>query len=102
MFTLIMTYCLLGQPCVKEAVAYFPQWDVGQHICNLAKPGIEAGVRRKLDKSTRVTFTCVQEDEVGEPEIPHATLDSPKNTTFYNGTDNVLEQGLQLLERIKR
>lgn len=102
MFTLIMTYCLVGKPCVEEAVAHFPQWDVGQYICNLAKPAIEAGVRRKLTKSTTATFECVPEDEVGEPDIPHASLQAPKNTTFYNGTDDMVDQAVRALEMFKR
>jgi hypothetical protein len=58
MFELLMVYCLAGEPCVNETVANFPQYDVGQHICNLAKPGIEQGVRSRSPAGTRITFTC--------------------------------------------
>jgi len=58
MFELLMVYCLVGEPCVNETVANFPQYDVGEHICNLAKPGIERGVRSRAPASTRITFVC--------------------------------------------
>jgi hypothetical protein len=58
MFELMMTYCLAGEPCVNESVANFPQYDVGMHICNLAKPGIERDVVARAPAGTRVTFKC--------------------------------------------
>jgi hypothetical protein len=76
MFELIMTYCLLGQPCVKETVAMFPQWDVGEHICNLAKPGIEMGIRAKVPAGTRVDFECVPERT--------AAIKPPPNVRFVD------------------
>jgi CYTH domain-containing protein len=66
MFELIMTYCLVGQPCAVETVANFPQYDVGQHICEIAKPAIEMGVRERAPRGTRVTFKC-QEAVGGAP-----------------------------------
>lgn len=58
MFELLMTYCLVGEPCVNETVANFPQYDVGMHICNLAKPGIERDVVARAPRGTRITFKC--------------------------------------------
>lgn len=58
MFELLMTYCLVGEPCVNETVANFPQYDVGKHICNLAKPGIERDVVARAPSGTRITFKC--------------------------------------------
>lgn len=58
MFELIMTICLAGQECAAETVANFPQYDVGQQICELAKPGIERGVRARLPAGSRATFVC--------------------------------------------
>lgn len=69
MFELVMTYCLLGKPCVQETVANFPQFDVGQHICELAKPAIERGVRSRVDVSTRVTFVC--QEAVGSGPVEY-------------------------------
>lgn len=58
MYELIMIYCLSGQPCVEEVVAQFPQYDVGQHICQIAKPAIEKEVRSRVPSGTAVTFRC--------------------------------------------
>jgi len=78
MFELIMTYCLVGQPCTTESVANFPQYDVGQHICELAKPGVEMGVRSRVPTGTRVTFKC-QEAVGGAPvEYEYQTPRQPQ------------------------
>lgn len=58
MFELLMTFCPVGQPCAVETVANFPQYDVGQYICEMAKPAIERGVRSRAPSSTRITFVC--------------------------------------------
>lgn len=58
MYELIMIYCLSGKPCVEEVVAQFPQYDVGQHICQIAKPDIEKEVRARVPSGTAVTFRC--------------------------------------------
>lgn len=67
MFELAMTFCLLGKPCVNETVANFPQYDVGQSICELAKPAIERGVRSRAPASTRITFVCQEATGSGAP-----------------------------------
>lgn len=81
MFELMMTYCMVGQPCVNETVANFPQYDVGQHICELAKPAIELGVRQRAPAGTRITFTCREavgsapaEYQYEQPRQPQADL----------------------------
>lgn len=66
MFELMMTYCLVGQPCVNETVANFPQYDVGQHICEIAKPAIETNVRSRSPRGARITFVC-QPASASEP-----------------------------------
>ena len=71
MFELLMVYCLVGEPCVNETVANFPQYDVGQHICNLAKPGIEQGVRSRSPAGTRITFTCREAVSSGQVEYEY-------------------------------
>lgn len=102
MFVLIMTYCLVGKPCVDEAVAYFPQWDVGQHICGLAKPAIEQGVGKRTPAGTRVSFVCREEDDEPQSDIPQAPLNAPKGATLYNGTDNVLEQATEFMRAFQK
>jgi len=69
MFELMMTYCLVGQPCVNETVANFPQYDVGRNICELAKPGVERGVRSRAPASTRITFVC--QEAVGSGPVEY-------------------------------
>jgi hypothetical protein len=71
MFELMMTYCLVGQPCAVESVANFPQYDVGRSICELAKPGVELGVRERAPRGTRITFECKQ--PVREVEYEYQT-----------------------------
>lgn len=71
MFELLMTYCLLGKPCVNETVANFPQYDVGMHICELAKPGIERDVRNRAPASTRITFVCQEASSAGQVEYEY-------------------------------
>lgn len=99
---LLMTYCLAGQPCVKETVAIFPQWDVGMHMCGIAKPAIEKAVRAKLSGGTRMTMRCEEVEDEEEPEIPRASLDAPKNTTMYNGADDLMRQAEQLMELMRK
>lgn len=64
MFYLLMTFCLAGQECQQEVVAQFPQYDVGMHMCRIAKPAMEKAIRAKVSASTRVTFECVDEDQI--------------------------------------
>lgn len=71
MFELIMTFCIAGRPCEVETVANFPQYDVGMHICELAKPGIERGVRAKVSDTTRVTFKCQEAVGAGQAEYEY-------------------------------
>jgi len=79
MFELIMTFCLLGRPCEREVVAVFPQWDVGEHICGLAKPGIELGVRSKVPAGTRVDFECVPQAD----PIPNGLAPRPRGNVHF-------------------
>lgn len=71
MFELLMTYCLIGQPCVKEIVANFPQFDVGRSICEMAKPAIERGVRSRAPAGTRITFDCQKASEGDQVEYEY-------------------------------
>jgi len=71
MFELLMVYCLVGEPCVNETVANFPQYDVGEHICNLAKPAIEQGVRSRAPAGTRITFKCREAVSNGQVEYEY-------------------------------
>lgn len=64
MFYLLMTFCLAGQECTDEVVAQFPQWDVGMHMCRIAKPAMEKAIRAKVSESTRVTFECVDGEQI--------------------------------------
>lgn len=108
MFTLIMIYCLAGQPCETEAVAHFPQWDVGEYVCNIAKPAIEADVRRRVQAkraTAKLTFKCLPEDQVDQIEIPQAHVQPQGNVTFYNdgsSTQELIDQGFRILEQFKR
>lgn len=58
MTELLMIYCLLGGGCVTEVVATFPQWDVGGKICEMARPGVEMGIRARVPAAVTVTFKC--------------------------------------------
>lgn len=68
MFELIMTFCIGVSDCQKETVANFPQYDVGQKICEIAKPAIERDVRARVSPGTRVTFVCLPAVEGDETE----------------------------------
>jgi hypothetical protein len=86
MFELLMTYCLVGQPCVNETVANFPQYDVGEHICELAKPAVERGVRARSPASTRITFVCQQASGGGEAvEYEYQTPSRERSPDLLNG-----------------
>lgn len=88
MFELMMTYCLVGQPCVTETVANFPQYDVGQHICNLARPGIESGVRQRLPVGARVTFKC--QEAVGSGPVEYE-YQKPQPMDLLNQVQRLLK-----------
>lgn len=77
MFELMMTYCLVGQPCAVESVANFPQYDVGRNICELAKPGVELGVRERAPRGTRITFKCQEAVGSGPVEYEYQRERSP-------------------------
>jgi hypothetical protein len=79
MFELIMTFCLIGEPCEREVVAIFPQWDIGNHICDLAKPGIEMGIRSKVPAGTRVDFECLPQVE----PMPNGLLAAPRGDVQF-------------------
>lgn len=58
MISLVMLYCLAGEPCARETLAIFPQDDIGGAICEIAKPAIAEAIRSKAGKGTMVTFSC--------------------------------------------
>lgn len=58
MFELIMTYCLASEPCITETLAIFPQKDVGEAICEIARPAIAEAIRQKDRSGAAVTFSC--------------------------------------------
>jgi hypothetical protein len=91
MFELLMVYCLVGQPCVNETVANFPQYDVGEHICKLAKPAIEQGVRSRAPAGTRITFVC--REAVGNAPVEYE-YSTPRQAQpdLLNQLPNILNQ----------
>lgn len=91
MFELLMIYCLVGEPCVNETVANFPQYDVGERICNLAKPAIEQGVRSRAPAGTRITFKCREAVGSGPVEYEYS---APRQAQpeLLNQLPNILNQ----------
>lgn len=67
MIELVMLYCLSGEPCAREVLAIFPQEDVGESLCNIAKPAIESAIVAKARTDATVTFSC---DPIAEQQIP--------------------------------
>ena len=96
MFELMMTYCLLGKPCVNETVANFPQFDVGQHICELAKPAIERGVRSRAPASTRITFVC--QEATGGDQVEYEYQQPRQHEPDYlKQLPRIIEQGARYI-----
>lgn len=92
MFELLMTYCLVGQPCVNETVANFPQYDVGLYICNIARPTIERDVVARSPRGTRVTFKCQEASESAPVEYEYQQPRQPQGLDPVNILNQV--QGL--------
>lgn len=70
MFDLMMVYCLAGEPCVTEKLAVFPQEDVGEPLCNIARPAIESFVLSKAPRGASVTFSCIPTNTPAMPDYP--------------------------------
>lgn len=92
MFELLMTYCLVGQPCVNETVANFPQYDVGEHICELAKPAVERGVRASSPASTRITFVCQRASGGEAVEYEYQTPSRERSPDLLNQLPGLINQ----------
>lgn len=67
MIELIMVFCLSGEPCVREVLAIFPQEEVGETLCHIAKPAIESAIVAKARKDATVTLSC---DPSAYPQTP--------------------------------
>lgn len=67
MIALLMTYCLTGEPCTQETLAFFPQEDVGLALCDIAKPAIESAIRSRARSGAVVKFSCSQSEM---PQMP--------------------------------
>lgn len=67
MIELVMVFCLSGEPCAREVLAIFPQEEVGEALCHIAKPAIESAIVAKARKDATVTLSC---DLSAEPRIP--------------------------------
>lgn len=67
MISLLMVYCLSGQPCTQETLAIFPQEDIGGAICEIARPAIADAIRAKVAENVTVTFSCADHAMPGVP-----------------------------------
>lgn len=99
MFELMMTYCLAGQPCAVETVANFPQYDVGQSICELAKPGIALGVGQRLPVGARVTFKCQEVVGNAPVEYEYSAPRQPQPDLLEQVAPRLLQEATRYLQR---
>lgn len=98
MFELIMTYCLAGEPCITETLAIFPQNDVGEAICEIARPAIAGVIRQKDRSGAAVTFSCSRS---AIPQMPdystrqrdnRVTMADPEKVPVFDAARAILEK----------